>query len=98
MSARRATLTGAAFAVLSIALKLLIVRYGLPYEFNPDEPYILKDPFKLTFLYTSGDFRSPTDTSTDTTDSSPGPRNAVLIGRDQHRQHPPDHRHLPAAA
>jgi hypothetical protein len=61
MSTRRAALAGAAFAALSIALKLLIVRYGLPYEFNPDEPYILKDPFKLTFLYTSGDFRSPTN-------------------------------------
>lgn len=59
-ASRRTLLTGAAFAALSIGLKLLIVGYGLPHEFNPDEPYILKDPLKLTLLYKSGDFRAPT--------------------------------------
>src|SRR5262249_39549869 len=38
-----------------------IVMYGLPFEFNPDEPYILKEPFKLTYLYAHGVFAYPTN-------------------------------------
>lgn len=48
-------------AGISLGSKLLIVRYGLPLEFNPDEPYILKEPFKLAYLYSHGVFAYTTN-------------------------------------
>jgi len=48
-------------AGVSLATKLPIIGFGLPLEFNPDEAYILKEPFKLTYLYLHGVFAYPTN-------------------------------------
>lgn len=41
-------------------LKLLLIRYGIPFHFHPDEIGILKDPVKLLLKYKNADFSSPT--------------------------------------
>ena len=41
----RVILFALSVACVSIALKLPLLAYGLPAEFNADEPTILKDPF-----------------------------------------------------
>ncbi len=56
-----ATRFGLLMAGLAIGTKLLIVAYGLPFALNPDEPSILKEPFKLTYLYSQGVFAHPTN-------------------------------------
>lgn len=40
-------------------IKLSLVSFGLPNVFHPDEIYILKDPFKILFNYSNGNFDSP---------------------------------------
>lgn len=52
---------GLFFAALSIVTKLPLVGFGFPHHLNPDEQYILKDPFKLAFMYATGNFSSGTN-------------------------------------
>ena len=52
---------GLFFAALSIVTKLAHIRFGFPYHLNPDEQYILKDPFKIAFMYATGNFSSGTN-------------------------------------
>jgi hypothetical protein len=57
----RIVLFAVAAACVSAALKLPIVAYGLPAEFNADEATILKDPFRLAYLYAHGQFPQSTN-------------------------------------
>lgn len=52
---------GLVMALVNFATKLPILPFGLPVEFNADEIYVLKDPLKLTYLYSQGNFAHPTN-------------------------------------
>ena len=44
---------------LSLTLGVLLARESLPYIYHPDEPVLLKQPFKRLIQYRAGDFSSP---------------------------------------
>ncbi|TND09367.1 MAG: hypothetical protein FD123_1329 [Bacteroidetes bacterium] len=44
-----------------IFFKYSILDYGLPYQFYPDETYLMKDSFKMLLNFSHGDFSQPTN-------------------------------------
>lgn len=58
MQKKISALTG--LIALCFTLKLLIINYGLPFQFHPDEVGILKDPVRLLLKYKELNFSSPT--------------------------------------
>lgn len=50
-----------AFLLSIFATKIVLLFYGLPYSFHPDELYIYKAPFKILLEYADGQFTTPTN-------------------------------------
>ena len=46
------------FFILTI-IRISLVKFGMPFILHPDEPYILKDPFKIVNNYSNFIFNNP---------------------------------------